>query len=68
MIRSAYELLSNEQHPEQPRVVPSAHRLTDGQAMRSTRQRFVATPELFRAWLALQLPSVTAFKTAKLSA
>ncbi|MBI4990286.1 MAG: ThiF family adenylyltransferase [Rhodocyclales bacterium] len=66
MIRSAYELLSNEQHPEQPRVVPSAHRLTDGQAMRSTRQRFVATPELFRAWLALQLPSVTAFKTAKL--
>lgn len=66
MIRSAYELLSNEQHPEQPRVVPSAHRLTAGQAMRSTSQRFVATPELFRAWLALPLPSVTAFKTAKI--
>lgn len=65
MIRSAYELLSNEQHPEQPRIVPSAHRLTSGQAMRSTSRRFVATPELMRAWLAFPLPSVTALKTAK---
>ncbi len=65
MLRSAYELLSSEKHPEQPRTVPSAHQLTPGQAMRSTRQRFITTPDLIRTWLTLPLSSVTAFNTAR---
>lgn len=65
MIRSAYVLLSEEQHPEQPRVVPSAHRLTSGQAMRNTRRRFVATPKLIQAWLAIPMQSASSLKTAK---
>lgn len=65
MIRSAYELLVNEKHPEQQIVVPSAHRITAGQAMRSIRRRFVATAGLLDAWLVSPLPSITSFKTAK---
>ncbi len=66
MIRSAYELLSTEQHPEQPQEVPSAHQLTSGQDMSGARLRFVSTPELICKWLEFPLSSVATFKTVKL--
>lgn len=64
MVRSAYELLGTEQHPELPNVVPSAHRLTPGQEMRGAVRRFVATADLLRAWMALPLLSRTRLKSA----
>ncbi|GAB3507306.1 ThiF family adenylyltransferase [Pseudoxanthomonas daejeonensis] len=57
MVRSTYELLSTEQHPELPNAVPSAHRLTTGQDMRGAGRRFVATAELLPILAALPLPS-----------
>ena len=63
IVRSAIELLSTERHPEQPGVVPSAHRETDGQSMRSKEYRAVATDDLLRSLLALPQQSVTALKT-----
>lgn len=64
MVRSAHELLSVEQHPELPNAVPSAHRLTAGQDMRSARRRFVATAGLLTTSKALPLPSRTRLKSA----
>jgi molybdopterin/thiamine biosynthesis adenylyltransferase len=64
MVRSAHELLSTEQHPELPATVPSAHRLTQGQRLRSADRRFVITAELLNAWKALPLPSRRRLKTA----
>jgi len=49
LVRSAFELLSTEQHPEQPATVPSAHRVTEGQSLRGEEHRFVATPGLLAA-------------------
>jgi ubiquitin-protein ligase len=64
MVRSAYELLSTEQHPELPQTVPSAHRLTPGQEMRGAGWRFVATPDLLASWTALPIPSRTRLTSA----
>lgn len=59
MVRSALELLSAEQHPELPNTVPSAHRLTAGQAMRGTSQRFVPTIQLLSMLMGISLQSRT---------
>lgn len=64
MVRSAHELLSTEQHPELHNAVPSAHRVTAGQSLRSAGRRFVATAELMAMWTALSLPSRTRLKAA----
>lgn len=53
MIRSAFDLLSAEQNPEQPINVPSAHHMTEGQLMRSEVHRFVVTQGLLHAFHAL---------------
>lgn len=66
MVRSTHELLSTEQHPELPHSVPSAHRLTAGQSMRSAVRRFVATAGLLTTWTALPLSSRTRLKSATL--
>lgn len=63
MVRSAYELLSTEQHPEQPGIVPSDHRMTEGQSMSSEVYRFVTTNGLLHALLALPPQSWTTLKT-----
>lgn len=57
LVRSAFDLLSTEQHPEQPEVVPSAHRLTEGQAMNSEEYRFVATNGFIQVLVAVSLQS-----------
>ena len=62
IIRSAFELLSTEQHPEQPGVVPSDHRMTEGQSMISAVYRFVVTNGLLNAFFALPLQSRSTFK------
>jgi molybdopterin/thiamine biosynthesis adenylyltransferase len=49
LVRSAFELLSTEQHPEQPGTVPSAHRVTEGQSLRGEELRFVGSPGLLAA-------------------
>lgn len=64
MVRSAHELLSTEQHPELPNAVPSAHRLTAGQSMRSALRRFMATTALLDTLMALPLSSRTQLKLA----
>lgn len=64
MVRSAYELLSAEKHPELPHAVPSAHRLTTGQGMCGAGRRFVVTHELLAAWTALPLPSRASLRSA----
>ena len=66
MIRSAHELLSTEKDPEHPRLVPSAHRLTAGQAMRVARRRLVATQGLLQAWCDQPVHSTTEFQVVKL--
>jgi len=63
IIRSAFELLSTEQHPEQPGAVPSAHCMTEGQSMRSEAYRFVATNMLLHALHALPQQSRSTLKT-----
>jgi len=65
MIRSAFELLSTEKDPEHPRPVPSAHRLTAGQAMRATKRRLIATQALLQAWCNQPMLSTTDFKIIK---
>lgn len=64
MVRSAYELLNTEQHPELPHAVPSAHRLTAGQDMRGACRRFVPTADLLAAWAALPSQSRTRLTSA----
>jgi len=49
IIQSAFDLLSAEQHPAHPAVVPSAHYVTEGQSMRSNNYRFVVTDGLLHA-------------------
>lgn len=63
LVRSAFELLSTERHPEQPGAVLSAHRVTEGQSMRSEKHRFVATPGLLAALAILPLQSSSILKT-----
>lgn len=64
MVRSAYELLSTELHPELPHSVPSAHRLTEGQVLNLVFRRFVATTEVKPRLTMLQLPSRTRITSA----
>lgn len=46
VLRSAYKLLSTERHPGQPGRVASAHRLTEGQQLRSSNSyRLVLTSQ-----------------------
>jgi hypothetical protein len=46
MIESAYNLLSGERPaPEERAVVPSAHRISQAQATRGEKYRFLTTPE-----------------------
>ena len=59
MVRSAYELLSTEQHPELPHSVPSAHRLTEGQNLNFIFRRYVPTSEVEHILTVLPLPSRT---------
>jgi len=66
MIRSAYKLLSTEQHPETSTAVPSAHQLTPGQSMNNAWQRFVATEQLLSALNNLPIQSRTTIKIATL--
>lgn len=63
LVRSAFELLDTERHPEKPGVVPSAHRLTEGQSMLSEEHRFVATPGLLATLATLRLQSSSVLKT-----
>lgn len=63
IVRSAFELLSSEQHPENPGSVPSDHRLTEGQLMWSARRRFVGTVDVIRVWINLTSQSRAALKT-----
>jgi molybdopterin/thiamine biosynthesis adenylyltransferase len=54
LLRSAYKLLSTERHPERPDQVPSAHRLTDGQELRSSdSHRLVLTSRALSVLMAL---------------
>lgn len=48
LVRSAYKLLSTEQHPETPTPVQSAHRPTQGQELSGKIHRLVATPALLK--------------------
>lgn len=64
LVLSAHELLRTEQHPELLNAVPSAHRVTVGQHMRTARRRFVATAELLDTWEALPLLSKTRLASA----
>lgn len=64
MVRSAFELLSTEQHPELPNAVPSAHQATAGQSMRAEALRFFVTSDLLLTLLALPLSSKAALKSA----
>lgn len=66
MVRSAYELLNAEQHPELPREVPSAHRLTEGQNMRGAVRRFVATAGFLATCEDLALLSRRRLKSASI--
>lgn len=63
IVRSAFELLSAEQNPEQPANVPSAHRMTEGQSMRREEHRFVATSGLLHALHVLPQQSRVSLKT-----
>lgn len=63
IVRSAFELLNSEQHPENPVVVPSAHRITEGQSLRSDEYRFVATNGLLEVLAGLPMQSKSSLKS-----
>lgn len=63
LVREAYELLSTEQNPEQPGRVPSEHRVTPGQAMRSKVHRLVCTHELIEALQSLPSKATIGLQT-----
>ena len=54
IIRSAYELLHTENIPVTPGVVPSAHRLTEGQSARSSYFRSIVTNDALSVIKGLQ--------------
>ncbi len=49
LAKSLHRLLSAETHPEEPVRVPSAHRISEGQKLRSSEHRLVCTPGLLTA-------------------
>lgn len=63
MIRDAYELLNTEQAPENPGAVPSAHRVTEGQTVRSKISRLILTPQMQAAVLTLPKDSTGHLKS-----
>lgn len=63
IVRSAFELLSTEQHPVTPGVVSSDHRLTEGQSMRNEEYRFVATKGFLNVLFTLPQQSKLTLKT-----
>lgn len=63
LVLEAYELLSTEQDPEQPARVPSEHRVTPGQTMRSKAHRLVCTPALRSFVESLSLQTTSALYT-----
>ena len=65
LLRSAYKLLSTERHPVQPGRVPSAHRLTEGQELRSSgTYRLVLTSGALSSFAALPIPGSLRLQTA----
>lgn len=66
MVLSAFELLNTEQHPELPNSVPSAHRLTEGQILRSSFRRLILTTDLMENLSNLPPLSCASLKTATL--
>jgi molybdopterin/thiamine biosynthesis adenylyltransferase len=68
LLRSAYKLLSTERHPEQPRRVLSAHRLTEGQELRScANYRLVLTAQAASALTAVPNAGTLRFQTIRVS-
>jgi molybdopterin/thiamine biosynthesis adenylyltransferase len=63
LVRQAYELLSTEQNPEQPRQVLSAHCVTPGQGMRSRVHRLICTADLIAALQLLSDGEKSGFNT-----
>ena len=63
LVCEAYELLSTEQNPERPGRVPSEHRVTPGQAMRSKVYRLMCTPELIATLQSLSAEAKTGLHT-----
>lgn len=66
MVLSAFELLNTEQHPELPNSVPSAHRLTEGQTLRSSFRRLILTTDIIETWSKIPPQSSVSIKTATL--
>jgi molybdopterin/thiamine biosynthesis adenylyltransferase len=66
IIRSAYELLHTENTPVTPGVVPSAHRLTEGQSARSSNFRSIVTNDALAFIKGLQNQVKVEFKTNSL--
>lgn len=65
LLRSAYKLLSTEQDPQQPRQVSSAHRLTEGQELRSSENyRLVLTAAALSALAGVPNPGSMRVQTA----
>jgi ubiquitin-protein ligase len=67
IVRSAFKLLSTENHPLTPESVPSAHRLTIGQTLRSRRARLVVTADLRAKLGELPLSSTTRLAVVTMS-
>lgn len=63
LVRQAYELLATEQNPEQPGRVPSEHRVTPGQDMRSKVHRLICTHELIAALQSLSSNATIGLQT-----
>ncbi len=66
VIRSAYELLYTENIPVTPGVVPTVHRLTEGQIARSSYFRSIVTNDALSAIEKLQEQEKVEFKTNSL--
>jgi molybdopterin/thiamine biosynthesis adenylyltransferase len=66
IIRSAYELLHTENIPVTPGVVPSAHRITEGQSARSSYFRSIVTNDALSVIKGLQDQVKVEIKTSSL--
>lgn len=66
VIKSAYELLHTENIPVTPGVVPSAHRLTEGQRARNSYYRSIVTNDALSVIKGLQDQVRVEFKTSSL--
>lgn len=62
IVRSAYELLHTENIPATPGVVPSAHRLTEGQSARNSYFRLIVTNDAIAVIKGLQNQVKVEFK------